>query len=67
MPATYSVSVWDHDPDDGSEPHFSAELAREILDGPSAGLTLRQMGQTMRRLREHGFDDVSFLVEREEE
>lgn len=63
---TYSIELWDHDPaDDGTrDGEWSGELARQHLDGPSEGLTLRQTGEAIRRLRSRGWSEVTMFVRR---
>ena len=56
---TYMVMLWDHD-----LPAWSPGLASVHLDGPSSGLSWRQLGRALRELRKY-WDDVSIFVERE--
>ena len=57
--ATYRISLFDHELD-----RWSLSLARDHLEGPSVGLSWREMGRALRRLRRQ-WDDLSILVEAE--
>lgn len=65
---SYTVRLWDHDPaDDGSERgEWSGELARAHLGRSNEGLTWREIGQAIRKLRSCGWSEVSVYVERED-
>lgn len=62
--STYSIELYDHEiePDGG----WSAELAREILEGPNTGLTRYQLAKALRTLRAGSWGDPSIYVERED-
>lgn len=69
MKPTYSIFLWDHNPR-ADEPfdyprHWSTKLAAEHLQERSTGLSLREVGRAIRKLRE-GWSNITILVERED-
>lgn len=57
---TYSIYLLDHDTED-----WSLDLSAEHLEGPSSGLSWRQIGAAIRELRQYWEPDLSIFVERE--
>ena len=61
MDGTYCVLLWDHETDDWSE-----DLAIAHLAGDASGLSWREIGKAIRKLKWLGWTDESMHVEREE-